>query len=90
MRSSAVLFLTLCSTGINQSGKNKGIAKSHKILQGDRIEHVDYITKQITSKLSNELSWKPETKFAEGLKITVKWYLENITWWEPLIKINNH
>nr|WP_288255672.1 dTDP-glucose 4,6-dehydratase [uncultured Prochlorococcus sp.] len=43
-----------------------------------------------SSKLFNELNWKPETKFAEGLKITVKWYLENIKWWEPLIKINNH
>ena len=43
-----------------------------------------------SSKLTNELNWKPKIKFAEGLKITVKWYLENITWWEPLIKINNH
>ena len=39
-----------------------------------------------SSKLSNELNWKPKIKFAEGLKITVKWYLENIRWWEPLIK----
>ena len=38
-----------------------------------------------SSKLSNELNWKPEIKFAEGLKITIKWYLENIPWWEPLI-----
>ena len=36
-----------------------------------------------SSKLTNELNWKPKIKFAEGLKITVKWYLENITWWEP-------
>tara|TARA_A100001388_G_scaffold276481_1_gene264380 strand:- start:375 stop:1427 length:1053 start_codon:yes stop_codon:yes gene_type:complete len=39
-----------------------------------------------SSKLFNELKWKPKIKFAEGLKITVKWYLENIRWWEPLIK----
>ena len=39
-----------------------------------------------SSKLSNELNWKPKIKFAEGLKITVKWYLENTRWWEPLIK----
>ena len=39
-----------------------------------------------SSKLFNELKWKPKIKFAEGLKITVKWYLENISWWEPLIK----
>ena len=39
-----------------------------------------------SSKLSYVLNWKPKIKFAEGLKITVKWYLENFTWWEPLIK----
>ena len=43
-----------------------------------------------SSKLANELNWEPEFNFTEGLKITVKWYLENILWWEPLININNH
>lgn len=33
-----------------------------------------------SSKLSNELGWKPSFNFEEGIKKTVKWYLENINW----------
>ncbi len=38
-----------------------------------------------SSKLNKELGWQPKVKFKDGLKITVKWYLENKDWWEPLI-----
>ncbi|MAV63786.1 MAG: dTDP-glucose 4,6-dehydratase, partial [Candidatus Marinimicrobia bacterium] len=43
-----------------------------------------------SEKLLNELNWKPKIKFKDGLKTTVKWYLTNFSWWEPIIKINNH
>ena len=43
-----------------------------------------------SEKLLNELNWKPKIKFKDGIKITVKWYLTNFSWWEPIIKINNH
>lgn len=33
-----------------------------------------------------ELGWKPETRFPEGLKKTVEWYVNNRWWWEPLAK----
>ena len=33
-----------------------------------------------------ELGWKPETRFPEGLKKTVEWYVNNRCWWEPLAK----
>ena len=36
-------------------------------------------------KIHTELGWLPETKFADGLKLTVKWYLENRVWWERII-----
>ena len=32
-----------------------------------------------------ELGWKPKFKFEDGLKETVKWYLNNEWWWRPLI-----
>lgn len=35
-----------------------------------------------------ELGWKAETDFEEGLKITIKWYIENREWWER-IKFSN-
>ena len=33
-----------------------------------------------STKLKNELGWKPSLQFEEGIEKTVKWYLENSTW----------
>lgn len=38
------------------------------------------------TKIHNELGWLPETKFADGIQKTIKWYLENRDWWEPIIR----
>ena len=38
------------------------------------------------TKIHNELGWLPETKFAEGIKKTIRWYLENKSWWEEIIR----
>ncbi len=37
------------------------------------------------TKIYNELGWLPETKFEDGIKKTIKWYLENRKWWEDII-----
>ncbi len=37
------------------------------------------------TKITNELGWYPETKFADGIKKTVAWYLENREWWENIL-----
>ena len=37
------------------------------------------------TKIHNELGWLPETKFADGIKKTIKWYLDNREWWETII-----
>ncbi len=31
-------------------------------------------------KIKSEIGWEPETMFAEGIKLTVKWYFENEDW----------
>ena len=36
-------------------------------------------------KISSELGWYPETRFEDGIKKTIKWYLENRQWWETII-----
>ncbi|MDK9720178.1 MAG: dTDP-glucose 4,6-dehydratase [Rhodospirillales bacterium] len=38
------------------------------------------------SKLQSELGWSPSVTFAQGLRKTVQWYLENQGWWQPLIE----
>lgn len=37
------------------------------------------------TKIHNELGWLPETKFEDGIKLTIKWYLENKDWWQKII-----
>ncbi len=36
-------------------------------------------------KLNTELAWSPKHSFGQGLLLTVQWYLENRSWWEPLL-----
>jgi dTDP-glucose 4,6-dehydratase len=37
------------------------------------------------SKLMTEFGWSPQHSFETGLEATVKWYLANRAWWEPLL-----
>ena len=37
------------------------------------------------TKIHKELGWLPETKFEDGIKQTVQWYLDNKPWWEHII-----
>jgi len=37
------------------------------------------------SKIQRELGWQPKTPFDEGIKKTIKWYLDNRSWWENII-----
>ena len=37
------------------------------------------------TKIYNELGWQPATKFDDGIKSTVAWYLENKPWWKNIL-----
>ena len=37
------------------------------------------------TKIHEELGWEPATKFDEGIKRTIQWYLQNKTWWEDIV-----
>lgn len=37
------------------------------------------------SKIRMELGWEPATKFDDGIKKTVQWYLNNKSWWENIV-----
>jgi dTDP-glucose 4,6-dehydratase len=37
------------------------------------------------AKIHASLGWLPETKFEDGLKKTVRWYLDNRSWWETIV-----
>ena len=36
------------------------------------------------SKLRRELGWRPRESFESGIAKTVRWYLNNRTWWQPI------
>ncbi|MCR5830095.1 MAG: dTDP-glucose 4,6-dehydratase [Lachnospiraceae bacterium] len=37
------------------------------------------------TKIHNELGWLPKTKFADGIKSTIRWYVDNKEWWEEIV-----
>jgi len=59
--------------------------KSKKLIRfvQDRAGH-DWRYAIDISKIKNELGWTPKTDFDEGLRKTVRWYLENKDWLEQV------
>lgn len=35
--------------------------------------------------IHEELGWLPETRFEDGIKKTIRWYLDNKSWWEEIV-----
>lgn len=35
--------------------------------------------------IHQELGWLPQTKFADGIKKTIRWYLDHESWWREII-----
>jgi dTDP-glucose 4,6-dehydratase len=33
-----------------------------------------------------KLGWKPKTRFEDGIKKTIEWYVKNEWWWKPIIE----
>jgi dTDP-glucose 4,6-dehydratase len=61
-------------------------AGSHRDLirfVADRPGH-DFRYAMDFSKLERELGWRPHESFDTGIEKTVRWYLENAWWWEPI------
>ena len=37
------------------------------------------------TKIHAELGWLPETKFSDGIRRTIRWYLDNKGWWQEIV-----
>ncbi len=37
------------------------------------------------AKIHRELGWLPETMFADGIRKTIRWYLDNQEWWKTIV-----
>jgi len=51
----------------------------------DRLGH-DRRYAIASSFAQRELNWKPQKNFREGLAETVQWYIDNRSWWQPLLE----
>ncbi len=60
-------------------GKDESLIKYVKDRLGhDRRYAID------STKIQNELGWKPKYTFETGIAETIKWYLDNREWWERI------
>lgn len=62
------------------------LGKSHDMIEyvNDRPGH-DKRYSIDCSKIEDQIGWMPRYNFDDALKQTVNWYLQNQSWWEPLI-----
>ena len=62
-----------------------GVDESFKTYVADRPSH-DRRYLLDSTKLRNELGWRPEVDFDDGFRRTVDWYRANPAWWRPLLE----
>ena len=72
--------IDVVKTILRQLGKNEDMIEYVKDRKGhDRRYAID------PTKIHEELGWLPATKFEDGIKTTIQWYLDNRQWWEEII-----
>jgi len=62
------------------------LKRSNDLIQfvEDRPGH-DFRYSLDSSRIRNDLGWRPQEIFADALRQTVQWYVDNERWWKPLI-----
>ena len=63
------------------------LGKPHSLISfvPDRLGH-DRRYAIDSSFAQRELDWKPLRSFKEGLDETIQWYIDNPSWWQPLLE----
>jgi dTDP-glucose 4,6-dehydratase len=73
------LIKVLCRVMDNKLGREKGNSEELITYVTDRAGH-DLRYAIDSSKLQQQLGWKPSLQFEEGIELTVDWYLNNQVW----------
>ena len=73
------LIKVLCKAVDEQLGRPIGTSEKLITYVKDRAGH-DLRYAIDSTKLQNDLAWKPSLQFEEGIGKTVEWYLKNIDW----------
>jgi len=61
-----------------------GLPAAHKTYVASRPSHDRRYLLDCT-KIRSELDWRPLHSFEEGIRKTIAWYIDNPSWWEPLL-----
>jgi dTDP-glucose 4,6-dehydratase len=78
-------------TGVETSGNDLAttildiFGKPKSLMQyvADRKGH-DYRYALDTTKITEQLGWKPQVDLGSGMEQTARWYVERQDWWRPL------
>jgi len=71
--------MEITKTILNGLGKSEGLIEYVKDRLGhDRRYAID------STKIQRELGWSPEHTFEKGIENTIKWYIDNTSWWEKI------
>lgn len=82
-RSNLELVETLCAILDEERPLREGSYRDLITFVKDRPGH-DARYAIDPTRIREELGWRPSVSVEEGLRRTVKWYLENEAWWKPL------
>ncbi len=77
-RDNLTVLQTLCSILDELTPKGDGSYHDQITFIKDRLGH-DFRYAINASKIKNELGWKPLMSFDDGIKETIKWYLDHLT-----------
>ena len=78
---------TLCSIMDELRPRQDGLYSDLITFVDDRPGH-DRRYAVNASKIKTSLGWEPSTEADIGFEKTVQWYLDNETWWRPLLQRN--
>tara|TARA_Y100001935_G_scaffold255364_1_gene267971 strand:+ start:4524 stop:5567 length:1044 start_codon:yes stop_codon:yes gene_type:complete len=78
----------ICSLLDNLKPRNNKLKYSELITFVDDRPGHDFRYAIDSSKIREEVGWRPKQKFESSLELTVKWYLENESWWKKIQKNN--
>lgn len=79
--------------GGNNEKTNKYITDTILKYLGKDSSLIKYVTDRLghdrryaidATKIKEELGWQPQYKFEQAIEKTIKWYLDNKNWWQPL------
>lgn len=85
---------TYCLGG-NSEKSNLEITELILEIMGENKDKIEYVKDRLGhdlryaidfTKAKEELNWKPLIDFKSGLEETIKWYKDNIAWWQKLKK----